>query len=67
MSQSPLLDDVDEFEPKCCLFGHPGIGKGALVRQLFPNVIEMRLSAIDIADIRGVPEVPHEGGPNGLR
>lgn len=61
MSPTPLLDDRDEFYPECWMLGEPGTGKGARIRELFPNVIELRVSAIDIADLRGLPIVPHEG------
>jgi hypothetical protein len=66
VNQPLLLDDCDEFFPKAVLWGEPSIGKGAAIRK-FPNVIEMRMSVIDIADIRGLPTVPHKGEEDALR
>lgn len=60
MSNQECLDDQDEFYD-ANIWGQPGVGKGAIIKALYPNVLELKVSVIDIADINGLPNVPHKG------
>ena len=67
MNKEHFLDDKDEFEIEWPVASR-ALGKSHVVRELFPNAIEVKLSAVtSVADITGFPVVPHKGEAYALR
>lgn len=67
MNSTPL-DDKDEFHKPILVFGSPGVGKSALIRRMFPNAVEFKMSPmLELGDFIDLPVVPHGGDQDALR